>query len=39
MVGTAFVNFMAGALSTITNNLSIKVDDLELEQVIGYKKL
>lgn len=28
MVGTAFVNFMATALSTITNDFNIKIKDL-----------
>lgn len=28
MVGTAFVNFMAVALATITNNVTVKIDDV-----------
>jgi hypothetical protein len=39
MVGTAFVNFVANALSTITNNLTVRVDSELLGEVIGHKKI
>ena len=45
MVGTAFINFMATALSTFTNNLSLKlnigrgVDFLLLGQVVVPKMI
>lgn len=42
MVGTAFVNFMATAVSTITNDLVIKLEDInakcELKEIVGFKK-
>lgn len=42
MVGTAFVNFMATAVSTVTNDLMVKLEDInakcELKEIVGFKK-
>ena len=41
MVGTAFINFMATALSTFTNNLSLKLNigrGVDFRGVIGFQQ-
>ena len=40
MVGTVFVNFMASAMSTVTNRLSIEIIDVNtdapIQEIIGF---
>lgn len=41
MVGTAFINFMSTALSTVTNQLTLTIDSVTnsgFRQILGFKK-